>query len=142
MRKLQDALSYFEKAVEVNPSMPEALFNAGVTSAAMGDATKAENFYTRAIQVMPTLAVAYNNRGDVRRNLRRYQEAIEDFSRADQLAPRNPVIRRNLIRAFIEAGDPATAERIRQESLASGVSLDAPNIQIPVQPTAPATVHD
>ncbi len=142
MKNLKDALSSFEQAIAVNANMPEALFNAGVTCAAMGDIVKAETYYTRAIQIMPTLAVAYNNRGDVRRNLKRYQDAIADFSRADQLAPKNPIIRRNLIRTFTEAGDPATADRLRQESIASGVSLDSVNAPIPVPIAAPATVHD
>ena len=141
--KMAEALSYFEQAIVINPSMPEAVFNAGVTAAAMGNATKADAYYTRAIEIMPTLAVAYNNRGDLRRNAKRFQEAIDDFAHADQLAPKNPIIRRNLIRTFAEAGDKATAERLRQESISSGVSLESAGGLIPIAtPSAPATVHD
>ena len=48
---------------------------------------QAKNYWDKAIAVNPNQAEAYNNRGLAFYNLKRYQQAIEDFSQALRMKP-------------------------------------------------------
>jgi hypothetical protein len=56
----------------------------------------------------------------------RRDEAVTDFLNADRLSPKNLMIRRNLIRAYLENGQKEKSISAFNETLALGVELDEP----------------
>ena len=57
------AISDYNKAIELDPEYAEAYTNRGVVYAKQGNFTQAMSDFTKAIELNPKLAEAYNNRG-------------------------------------------------------------------------------
>jgi tetratricopeptide (TPR) repeat protein len=63
MGKTSESLEEFTKALEIYPTMKEALLGRGNVLAALGDLEKSRKDYTRAIFLYPTCTEAYVNIG-------------------------------------------------------------------------------
>jgi tetratricopeptide (TPR) repeat protein len=63
IKNLKDALSDFDKAIELYPSFAEAYYKRGNVKILLGDNEGAIRDYDKAIELDPNLAEAYNNRG-------------------------------------------------------------------------------
>jgi len=83
----QKAISYFTKAIELNPKYAETYCNLGKAYAGLGQYPKAISDYTKAIELNPEFAVACNNRGVVYADLGQYPKAISDYTKAIELNP-------------------------------------------------------
>ena len=57
------AMSDFNKAIEINPNYAEAYNNRGIIYDKQGNFTQAMSDYNKAIELNPNYAEAYNNRG-------------------------------------------------------------------------------
>jgi lipoprotein NlpI len=81
------AISDYDKALELNPFLPEPYFNRGFAYAGLGNYQQAIIDCTFAIELNPQYAKAYNNRGIFYSSLGNYQKSIEDFNTAIKLRP-------------------------------------------------------
>ena len=84
----QKAISYFAKAIELNPNLAMAYYNRGTTYYDLGQYPKAISDFTRAIELNPEFALAYSNRGVAYAKLGEYQKAIDDCSKAIEIDPK------------------------------------------------------
>jgi tetratricopeptide (TPR) repeat protein len=79
------AISYYDKAIEINPNSYPAYIMRGMMFYYMGSFVTSTGCFSKAIQVRPDSAEAYNNRGMAYLAHKDYQEAKEDFKKAVEL---------------------------------------------------------
>jgi tetratricopeptide (TPR) repeat protein len=95
-QKYQEAISAFDKAIELNPNDANAWYNKGY---ALGNLAKYEEAiiaFDKAIEIKPDDANAWNNKGYALFNLGKYEEAIECYDKALEIEPKNIVALNNL----------------------------------------------
>ena len=71
-----EAVAIFDRALAIEPNMPEALYNRGV---ALGDLQRFETAvesYDRALVLQPEMTAAMVNRASALAAMQRYDEAI------------------------------------------------------------------
>ncbi len=78
--------------------------------------------YNEAIRLSPNDAELYFRRGRTDFRLRRYAEAVEDFTKALDLSPRNPRYLMSRIEAFLFLHDFTAAQRDLSQAIAQGYS--------------------
>jgi len=83
----EKALSYFKKAVEMNPLHADAYFGMGYCNGELGRWKEAINSYKQAIEIKPRYAEAYNNLGIAYYNLGRFEDAVKSYKRAIEIKP-------------------------------------------------------
>ena len=77
-----DASAAFEKAMELDPEMPDAYNTAGAIWFETGDTARAETALRRAIRLHPSYAAAHNNLGNLLSASDRFEEARYHFEAA------------------------------------------------------------
>jgi tetratricopeptide (TPR) repeat protein len=82
LRRLEEAIASYQRALEIDPKKVEAHYNMGNTLDDMGRLEDAIASYSRALEIDPTDAATHNNMGNSLRKLGRFEEAIASFSRA------------------------------------------------------------
>jgi tetratricopeptide (TPR) repeat protein len=87
MKRYEDALASFEKAVALKPDHAEALNNRGAVLQKMKRSDDALASYNKAIELKPDYANAHYNRGSTLRQLGRNDAALASFERAIALKP-------------------------------------------------------
>jgi eukaryotic-like serine/threonine-protein kinase len=85
--KNQDAIEYFDRALEINPRDENALHNKGSALDQLGKYQDAIECYNRALQLNPKDENAWNSKGNALYRLGKHQGAIECYDRALQLKP-------------------------------------------------------
>ncbi|MEX0678036.1 MAG: tetratricopeptide repeat protein [Pirellulales bacterium] len=121
-----EQLSYYTKAIELNPKLAEAYNNRGLSYGELGQDTEAISDFNKAIELNPKLAEAYNNRGLSYGELGQYTEAISDFNKAIELNPKNApaYISRGLLNAVLgKNGVPGKTDEARSD-LQKAVALN------------------
>jgi len=81
------ALSDFNKAIELDPSLAYAYLYRGFIYHDQGDYTKALADYGKAIELDSSFARAYRNRGNLYRDQEDYTKALADYNKAIELDP-------------------------------------------------------
>jgi tetratricopeptide (TPR) repeat protein len=84
MRRYQEAIDNFDKAISIDPRYPEAYNNRGLARRALRQYAKAADDLAEAIKLDPLSAVYPSNRGLIYLDLGSFPEAIRDFSQAIQ----------------------------------------------------------
>lgn len=84
-KNIQQAISDFDKAIEINPNFEEAYNNRGIAYKDQGNIQQAISDYSRAIKANPNVAIAYNNRGNAHISQGDIQQAISDYGRAIEI---------------------------------------------------------
>ncbi len=87
VRRFDEALGCYDRALEVDPQCPEAHCNRGNALRALGRLEEALASYERALAIKPDLAAACYNRGNALRELNRFDEALASYDRALELNP-------------------------------------------------------
>ncbi|MDE5642717.1 MAG: tetratricopeptide repeat protein, partial [Muribaculaceae bacterium] len=82
---LEEALSDFDKVVELSPRMAPAWFDKANLHFELGDYTSAIAAYTQALELAPEMGQAYYNRGYIYLKLGNRQAGISDLSKAGEL---------------------------------------------------------
>ena len=82
-----EALTYYDKAIEVNPHFHKAYYNRGSAYSSLGNYDQAIGDFDRAIEINPLFAEAYHDRGIVYGRMGNYKQAIGDFGRAIEIKP-------------------------------------------------------
>ena len=104
-----NAVGYFENAVNKNPKRAEAWVQVGYCKVKQGKNQEAINAYLRALQLKPADAEIYNKLGDAYYYSGRLREAIESYTEAALLRPDWAETFYNLAIAYSESGNPSMA---------------------------------
>jgi predicted CXXCH cytochrome family protein len=83
--RIADAIAAFEKAMTLDPEMPDAYSTAGAVWFEMGDSGRAEPALRSAIRLQPNYASAHNNLGNLLSASDRFEEARYHFEAALRL---------------------------------------------------------
>jgi tetratricopeptide (TPR) repeat protein len=104
-----NAVGYFENAVNKNPKRAEAWVQVGYCRVKQGKNQEAIKAYQQALQLKPEAAEIHNKLGDAYYYAGRLREAIESYTEAARLEPNNAEARYNLAVAYNESGNPGMA---------------------------------
>jgi len=107
-----NAVAYFENAVNKNPKRAEAWIQVGYCKLKQGKNLEAIRAYQQALQLKPDNAEIHNKLGDAYYYAGRLREAIEAYTKAAELRPDLAESHYNLAVAYFESGnlDMATNE--------------------------------
>jgi len=137
-RRLDEAVSYYEKARAIEPHpIPETLHNLGNSFFAKNDFAQAIGVYQAALRARPEDIKARNNLAICLIATGNINLAIEQFEEALRFDPDDPDTRYNLGHLFVQLGRPEEAlphltravqlkpdyEKAKQDLRALGVSL-------------------
>ncbi|MFM7406525.1 MAG: tetratricopeptide repeat protein [Cuspidothrix sp.] len=100
--KLQEALTDYNKAVELAPNVTDPYLNRGTALEGLGKWEEAIADYNRVLELDPKDAMAYNNRGNAKAGLEKWQEAILDYQKSTEIAPNFAFARANYALALYE----------------------------------------
>ncbi|HEY6804044.1 MAG TPA: tetratricopeptide repeat-containing serine protease family protein [Pyrinomonadaceae bacterium] len=104
-----NAVGYFENAVNKNPKRAEAWVQVGYCKVKQGKNLEAINAYQQALQLEPDNAEFHNKLGDAYYFAGRLREAIESYTEAGRLKPDVAETYYNLAVAYLESGNQAMA---------------------------------
>ncbi|MBP1676962.1 MAG: Tetratricopeptide 1 repeat-containing protein [Bacteroidetes bacterium] len=83
------SIQYFNQVIKIKPYMAEPYMYRAMAKIQLGDDKGAELDATESIERNPFVPQAYYIRGFARRNLKLYDEAVKDFSKAYEFSPDN-----------------------------------------------------
>ena len=87
LKRYDEALASYDRALSLLPDYAEALNNCGITLHALKRYDEALASFDHALSVRPEYAEALNNRGNVLHELKRYDEALASYDHALSLRP-------------------------------------------------------
>ena len=96
LRKIDDAIADYDRAIAINPKDFNAFNSRGKAFVVKGDRYRAIADFTQAIQFGPSYVEAYNNRGLSHEVLGRRTDAIADFRKAQSIDPTDLVSKQQL----------------------------------------------
>ena len=105
----ESALSFFENAVNENPTRVEAWIQVGYCNVKQGKNSDAIRAYQQAIKLRPNSVDAHNRLGDAYYYAGSFDKAIASYRQAVRLQPRMAEAYYNLGMAYLEIGDRASA---------------------------------
>ncbi|MBS3027084.1 MAG: tetratricopeptide repeat protein [Dolichospermum sp. DET50] len=88
-KNYEEAISSYDKAVEIKPDDHEAWYSRGISLYNLGRYEEAISSYDKAVEFKPDYYEAWDNRGIVLRNLERYKEAVASYDKALEIKPNN-----------------------------------------------------
>ena len=105
----EQAISDFDRAIQINPDYANAYHDRGVVYGKLGDRGQAISDFDRAVEINPKYAAAYNNRGAVYDILGKKRQAIQDFNKAIEMNPEYAEAYYNRGAAYGELGEQRQA---------------------------------
>lgn len=119
-----DSVRHYERVIELVPDHATAHSNLGAAYLMQADFKRAEEAWQRSLKLEPT-DVAYSNRGTSLFFLRRFDEAVQMYRQATELAPDNYTLWGNLGDAARFGSTPADAiDYYKRASLLAERALD------------------
>lgn len=104
-----NAVGYFENAVNKNPRRAEAWVQVGYCKVKQGKNQEAIHAYQQALQIKPADAEIHNKLGDAFYYAGRLREAIDSYTEAARLRPNWAETFYNLAIAYFESGNQSMA---------------------------------
>ncbi len=104
-----NAIGYFENAVNKNPRLADAWVQVGYCKVKQGKSLEGVKAYQQALQLQPASADVHNKLGDAFYYAGNLVEAIAAYSEAARLKPENAEVYYNLALAYFESGNPSRA---------------------------------
>ncbi len=92
LRRTDEALAAYDRAVELNPEEPSAWLNRGNLLLSQKRHEDALECYDRALELRPDIGNVWGSKANALADLERFEEAEEAASRAVELRPRDPGI--------------------------------------------------
>jgi tetratricopeptide (TPR) repeat protein len=86
-----EAISWYDKAIEMDPNYPKAWSNKGLTLGSLGGYKEAIACFDKALELDPNYPKAWSNKGLALGGLGRHEEAIKYFDKAIELDPNNTI---------------------------------------------------
>jgi tetratricopeptide (TPR) repeat protein len=102
--KEADAVTYFSKAIELNPKLAKAYSSRGVEFLSLGQRAKAVSDMDKAVELDNKSAEAYFNVATLNVASRQDAKALANFSKAIELKPIFPAAYKARGRAYVKAG--------------------------------------
>jgi tetratricopeptide (TPR) repeat protein len=124
---VDEAITQFQKAIEINPDYAEACYYLGNALIQKGSVDEAITHYQKALQIKPDYAEAHNNLGKTLLKKGRVDEAIVHYQKALQIKPDYAKAHYNLGNALLEKG--GMAEAITHFQKALQIKPDFPEAQ-------------
>jgi Flp pilus assembly protein TadD len=90
-----DAKRVLERALTINPDLPDATVFLGLLSSRKGDVVRAESLFRSAINMQPDFSEPHNNLASILARQGKYPEAEFHFSKAVESNPMDPQVRHN-----------------------------------------------
>ena len=106
---MAEAVSHFQKALQIKPGYAEAHNNLGNTLLQKGSVNEAMVHYQKALQIKPDYAEAHYNLGNALLKMGNVGEAIAHFQKALQIKPDYAEAHNNLGNALLQKGNVAEA---------------------------------
>ena len=94
--KLDEAISHYRRALQIDPSYVKAYYNMGITFRAQGRHDQAISCYRKALRLKPYHVEAHSNLGSVLSAQGKFDEAIKHFRQALQVKPNFAEVHYNL----------------------------------------------
>lgn len=85
----QLALTYFDKALFVNPTLQNALLGRATARGELNDLDGSLSDLSKLIELNPNNDIAYQNMGNIAFKKGKFREAIENYNKACSLNPKN-----------------------------------------------------
>lgn len=85
--KFQEAIVYYEQAININPLNEVLWSNKGISLRNLGKYQEAIASYDRSIEINPMFVLAWNNKGLALDHMGRYEEAIACYNQALKINP-------------------------------------------------------
>lgn len=114
--QLQDAITAFNKAIEMNPEYARAYSVRGLAYAKADQPQKGINDCNKAIELMPNNAGAFVNRGFAYYKSRYYDQAIKDVNKAIEINPN--IDKAYQVRGLCHLADKAYSQAIEDFDMA------------------------
>ena len=115
---LAGAVADYERALQLNPKVPEALSNLGLALKDLGRPAEAVACYEQALALKPDAAEVLSNLGAALKDLGRLDAAVASFRRALSLKPDYPGALSNLGNVLKEQGQFDEAIECYRQALA------------------------
>jgi predicted CXXCH cytochrome family protein len=109
--RLPDAIAAFQKAVQLDDTIPEAYNSLGGVLLRRGDFTRSEPALRKAIELEPNYAEAHNNLANLLSSTARFEEARYHFEAALRIQPNNSGTHYDFAIALARANRTADAQR-------------------------------
>ena len=103
-KKFQEAIKYYEIAIQNNPNFFIAINNLGLTYHNIGDLNKAQSYYERAIEINPRFTHPISNLGNIKKELNDFKEAIKQYKLALSIDSNLHIVHHNLGMAYQALG--------------------------------------
>jgi predicted O-linked N-acetylglucosamine transferase (SPINDLY family) len=85
--RAEEAIESYDRALELRPQYPAALYNRGLALHRLKRFTDALASYDSALEIKPDYFEVYNNRGNTLQELRRTSDALNSYQHALRLNP-------------------------------------------------------
>ena len=115
--KISEAITYYYKALRINPQMAIAHLNLAQCLALTGKKEEAILHYSEVLKLNPAFTFAQNEIGVLLASMGRYQEAINHFQDYLRMEPRNAVGFFNLGLTYSALSKPADAAGYYREAV-------------------------
>ena len=111
-RRLNDAVSAYERALEILPNDPRTYLSLGAMYLEMGEAARSLELFEKANQLAPT-GRAFLNIGTAYYRMGRFADAAEAYTRAAKFddAAKSPVLHGNIGDTYLRLNRPGDAKR-------------------------------
>lgn len=123
--KYEDAVLDFNRALNAEPTNPEAYRGLARAYESLGRTEEAEQIYQRAIQTKPDYWAGYNSLGVYYYRHGRYREAVSMFKKVTELTPDNYKGFTNLGGIYYMLKDWTNARKMYEKSLALKKTMNA-----------------
>ncbi len=114
----QEAVRYFESAVQIDPNNPEAHNNLGVSLEGVKDYASAKASYESALKINPGYGDAYFNLGNSLAEMDQDERAIRSYYQCLELQPENSVAWSNKGNSQAKMGQATAAVRSYEQAIA------------------------
>jgi predicted TPR repeat methyltransferase len=111
-RRVDDAVTAYEKALELAPGHADSHNNLGIIYKAQRRSEEAARAFTRAIEIDPAHVPAYNNYGNLLIENGQTEAAMRAYAKALELRPDDRRSRQLLASAYTIAGELAKAAEV------------------------------
>jgi protein O-GlcNAc transferase len=115
--KLEEAISFYREALDLNPNHAQVYNNLGNIFQQKGELNKAIEYYHQALKIKPNYALVHNNLGNAIKAQGNLDKAIECYQKALEILPSAAEIHYNLGAALNEQGKLEAAVQSFEEAL-------------------------